>query len=128
MTGDQYSQNVEIRAGSGQRVEYAVRMPGQGDTEGAGELWLPLDSKFPQEDYERLVDASHQGDPVAMEAAIKALETRIRLAAKDIRDKYIEPPFSTDFAILFLPTEGLYAEVVRRPGLMDALQRECRVM
>jgi len=90
-------------------------------------LWLPIDAKFPNEDYERLLDAQGRADVAAAEAAGKALELRIRLEARSIADKYVEPPYTTDFAILFLPTEGLYAEVLRRPGLMQALQREHRI-
>jgi DNA recombination protein RmuC len=120
---DQYEKNVEVRPGSGQRVEFAVKLPGG---EG-GPLWLPIDAKFPTEDYERLVDASERGDPAAMEIAAKGVETRIRQSANDISSKYIHPPYSTDFALLFLPTEGLYAEVIRRPGLADSLQRDLRV-
>ena len=90
-------------------------------------LWLPIDAKFPNEDYERLLDAQANADVFGAEVAAKALETRIRFEAKSIADKYIEPPYTTDFAILFLPTEGLYAEVLRRPGLMEALQREHRI-
>ena len=120
---DQYAKNVEVRPGSGQRVEFAVKLPGG---EG-GPLWLPIDAKFPTEDYERLVDASERGDLEAIEIAAKGVETRIRQSANDISTKYIHPPYSTDFAILFLPTEGLYAEVIRRPGLADSLQRDLRV-
>jgi len=90
-------------------------------------LWLPIDAKFPNEDYERLLDAQGRADGLAAEAAARGLEQRIRLEAKSISEKYLEPPYTTDFAILFLPTEGLYAEVLRRPGLMEALQRDCRV-
>jgi DNA recombination protein RmuC len=120
---DQYDKNVEVRPASNQRVEFAIKLPGG---EG-GPLWLPIDAKFPTEDYERLVDASERGDPESMEIAAKAIETRIRQSASDISAKYIHPPYSTDFAILFLPTEGLYAEIIRRPGLADSLQRDCRV-
>jgi DNA recombination protein RmuC len=90
-------------------------------------LWLPIDAKFPNEDYERLLDAQGRADAVAAEAAGKALELRIRLEAKSLNEKYVQPPHTTDFAILFLPTEGLYAEVLRRPGLMESLQRQHRV-
>lgn len=124
MAPDQYEKNVEVRPGSNQRVEFSIRLPGG---EG-GPLWLPIDAKFPTEDYERLVDASEQGDVEALDLAGKALETRIRQAANEIATKYISPPFSTDFAILLLPTEGLYAEVIRRPGLSDYLQRENRIL
>lgn len=124
MAPDQYEKNVEVRPGSNQRVEFSIRLPGG---EG-GPLWLPIDAKFPTEDYERLIDASEQGDAEAVDLAGKALETRIRQAANEIATKYIHPPFSTDFGILFLPTEGLYAEVIRRPGLSDYLQRENRIL
>ena len=106
-------------------VDFAIRLPGRGD-DGAP-LWLPIDAKFPTEDYERLLDAQQRADAGAAEAAGKALEARIRLEARSIADKYVEPPHTTDFAILFLPSEGLYAEVLRRPGLMEALQRELRI-
>jgi DNA recombination protein RmuC len=125
LTAEQYDRNVEIRPGSGQRVEFAVRLPG-GDSDGP--LWLPIDAKFPTEDYERLVDAAGRADPAATDAASKAVEARVRQAARDIHAKYVAPPHSTDFALMFLPTEGLYAETVRRAGLVDALQRDCRVV
>jgi DNA recombination protein RmuC len=123
---DQFERNVEIRPGSGQRVEFAIRLPG--NDEESGPLWIPVDAKFPTEDYERLIDASERGDLAHVEAASKALEMRIRSAAKDICEKYVQPPRSTDFGVLFLPTEGLFAEVIRRPGLIDALQRDCRIV
>lgn len=122
---DQYAAQVATRPGSKNVVDFAIRLPGRSDS---GEpLWLPIDAKFPNEDYERLLDAQGRADVVAAELAGRALEQRIRLEAKSISDKYLEPPYTTDFAILFLPTEGLYAEVLRRPGLMEALQRDCRV-
>ncbi len=124
LTPDQYATNVATRPGSRDVVEFAIRLPGK---EGDEQVWLPIDSKFPIEDYERIVAAQDLADAAAMEEASKALEVRIKLEAKSIRDKYIEPPHTTDFGILFLPTEGLYAEVLRRPGLSDWLQRECRV-
>jgi DNA recombination protein RmuC len=111
--------------GSNARVEFAIRMPGRRD-DGAP-LWLPIDAKFPREDYERLLDAQERADKVEAEAAGRALEMRLRLEAKTIREKYVAPPHTTEFAILFVPTEGLYAEALRRPGLMEALQREYRV-
>jgi len=122
---DQYAAQVATRPGSKNVVDFAIKLPGRSD-DGAA-LWLPIDAKFPNEDYERLLDAQQRADGAAAELAAKALEARIRLEAKSIADKYIEPPHTTDFAILFLPTEGLYAEVLRRPGLMEALQREHRV-
>ncbi|HEX4325697.1 MAG TPA: DNA recombination protein RmuC [Burkholderiales bacterium] len=128
LTAEQYATNVATRPGSADRVEFAIRLPGrEADSLVASQVWLPIDSKFPIEDYERIVAAHDLADLVAMEEASKALEARIKLEGKAIRDKYVEPPHTTDFAILFLPTEGLYAEVLRRPGLADWLQRECRV-
>ena len=131
-TPEQYATNVATVPGSSERVEFAIRLPGQGGGTGrAGDtppLWLPIDAKFPREDYERLLDASDRADLAAMEAAAKAIETRLRLEARSIRDKYLAPPHTTDFGILFLPTEGLYAEALRRPGLAEALQREHKVM
>ena len=124
LTPDQYATNVATVPKSSERVEFAIRLPGR---ENEGQVWLPIDSKFPIEDYERIMAAHDVSDVGALEEATKALENRIKLEAKTIRDKYIEPPHTTDFAILFLPTEGLYAEVLRRPGLSDWLQRECRV-
>jgi DNA recombination protein RmuC len=124
MAPDQFGRNVEIVPGSNQRVEYAIRLPGDGNTP----VWLPLDSKFPSEDYERLEDARQRGDIEAVEIAARSIETAIRLAARDIANKYIHSPHSTDFAVLFLPTEGLFAEVIRRPGLTDALQRDHHIM
>lgn len=126
MTPDQLLANAEIKPGSGQRVEFAIKLPGRGDQD-VGVL-LPIDAKFPQEDYDRLVDASEQGDKEAVEMASRAIEGRIRASAREIHEKYIHPPFSTDFGILFLPTEGLFAEVIRRPGLAETIQRESRVV
>ncbi len=123
-TPEQYGVNVETVPGSGARVEYALRLPGDGQ----GPLWLPIDAKFPREDYERLLEAQDSADKVAADAAARALEARLRDEAKTIRAKYVASPHTTDFAILFLPTEGLYAEALRRPGLLEALQREQRVM
>jgi DNA recombination protein RmuC len=114
MAPDQYERNVEIKPGTNQQVEYAIKLPGAGDVDGY--IWLPIDAKFPTEDYERLVDASERGDLEAVEVASKALEMRIRNAAKDICERYVRPPHSTDFAILFLPTEGLFAEINQAPG------------
>jgi DNA recombination protein RmuC len=126
LTPEQYATNVATVPGSAERVEFAIRLPGQ-RSDGAP-LWLPIDAKFPREDYERLLDAQERADPVAAEAAAKAIENRLRLEARTIRDKYVAAPHTTDFAILFVPTEGLYAEALRRPGLMEALQREYKVM
>ncbi|MEY4345522.1 MAG: hypothetical protein RL032_1354 [Pseudomonadota bacterium] len=122
---DQYAVQIATRPGSKNVVDFAIKLPGKSD-DGAP-LWLPIDAKFPNEDYERLLDAQGRADVAAAEAAGKALELRIRLEAKSISEKYVEPPHTTDFAILFLPTEGLYAEVLRRPGLMEGLQREHRI-
>jgi DNA recombination protein RmuC len=123
---EQYAVNVETVPGSGARVEFALRLPGRRD-DGAP-LWLPIDAKFPREDYERLVDAQERADAPAADAAAKAIEGRLRAEARAIREKYVAPPHTTDFGILFVPTEGLYAEALRRPGLLEALQREHKVM
>ena len=124
MTPEQYSLNVEVRPSSGQRVEFAIKLPGDSDTP----LWLPLDSKMPLGDYERLMAAADLGDALAVDASGKGLERTILSFAKDISSKYVCPPHTTDFGVMFLPSEGLFAEVVRRPGLVDKLQRECRVI
>jgi len=126
-TPEQYAVNVETVPGSGARVEFAIRLPGRG-APGSAPLWLPLDAKFPREDYERLLEAQDRADVAAVEAAGKAIEQRLRVEARTIAEKYLAPPHTADFAILFLPTEGLYAEALRRPGLFEALQREHRVM
>jgi len=125
LTAEQFSANGICKEGSAERVDYVIRLPGKG--EGEGEVLLPIDAKFPQEDYERLMDAADRADVDGIEVASKALELRVKSFAKDIRAKYINPPRTTDFAILFLPTEGLYAEVLRRPGLTDQLQQDYRV-
>jgi len=125
-TPEQYATNVVTVPGRGERVEFAISLPGQ--RSGGAPLWLPIDAKFPREDYERLLDAHERADAPAAEAAAKAIENRFRQEAKSIREKYIAPPHTTDFAILFVPTEGLYAEALRRPGLLEALQREHKVM
>jgi DNA recombination protein RmuC len=121
----QYQANVQTREGSGERVEFAIRLPGGG--EGDEVVLLPIDAKFPLEDYQRLVEAAERADAVAVEAAGRQLEVRVRACAQDISSKYLNPPRTTDFGVLYLPTEGLYAEVARRPGLLEALQREQRV-
>jgi DNA recombination protein RmuC len=121
---DQYGRNVEILPGSNQRVEFAIRLPGDEERP----VWLPVDVKFPTADYERLALAADRGDQQEVELAARAVELRIREAAREICTKYIQPPHSTDFAVMYLPTEGLFAEVVRRPGLVDTLQRECHIM
>ena len=125
LTADQYARQVETKPRSNQRVDFAVRFPGRGD-DGAP-VWLPIDAKFPRDDYERLIDAHERADAVAVELAGKALEARIRSEARSIADNYLAAPHTTDFAVLFLPVESLYAEVLRRPGLMDAVQRQHRV-
>ena len=125
LSPEQYAAQVATRPDLRHAVDFAIRLPGR--AEDGQPVWLPIDAKFPNEDYERLLDAQQRADAFAAEAAAKALETRIRLEARGIREKYVEPPHTTDFAILFLPTEGLYAEVLRRPGLVEALQREHRV-
>jgi len=124
-TPEQYAVNVATVPGSRERVEFAIRLPGRGD-DGAP-MWLPLDAKFPREDYERLLDAQERADREGAEAAARALEQRIRDEARTISAKYLAPPHTTDFGVLFVPTEGLYAELLRRPGLVEALQREHRV-
>jgi DNA recombination protein RmuC len=127
LTPDQYDVNVATKKGSSERVEFAVRLPGQGKDE-TKVVWMPIDSKFPQEDYQRLLDAQEAADKQLAEKSIKALEARIKAEAGLIREKYIDPPHTTDFGIMFLPVEGLYAEVLRRPGLCDFLQREHRIV
>ncbi len=122
---EQYAAQIATIPGSKNVVDYAVRLPGKSDD--GVPLWLPIDAKFPNEDYERLLDAQERADVLGVEVAGKALEQRIKLEAKSMAEKYVQPPYTTDFAILFLPSEGLYAEVLRRPGLMDALQRDYRV-
>ena len=128
LTAEQYEKNVITRPGSNERVEFAIRLPG-GEMGGNDKkpVWLPIDAKFPMEDYQRLIEAQERAEPVAVELAAKALEQRLRLEAKTIREKYVEPPATTDFAILYLPTEGLYAEALRRSGLADSLQRDYRI-
>ena len=123
---EQYEANVATKHDSNDRVEFAVKLPGREEMEGST-VWMPIDAKFPREDYERLVEASERADVDGVAEASKQLENRIKAQAKSIRDKYVDPPHTTDFAILFLPIEGLYAEVLRRPGLADALQRDYRV-
>ena len=128
MTAEQFEKNVMTRPGSGERVEFAIRLPGKASANGdVPPVWLPIDAKFPVEDYQRLVDAQERAEVAAIEQAAKALEMRLRDEARKIRDKYVEPPHTTDFALLYLPTEGLYAEALRRPGLAEALQRDYRI-
>ena len=125
-TTEQYGRNVATVPGSNERVEFAIRLPGRDD--GSGVVWLPIDAKFPREDYERLLDAQERADKDAVEISARAIENRLKYEARSIRDKYIAAPHTTDFGILFVPTEGLYAEALRRPGLVDVLQREYKVM
>ncbi|WP_323118580.1 DNA recombination protein RmuC [Burkholderia alba] len=130
LTPDQYAKNVATVPKSSERVEFAIRLPGRQDASGPADtqpVWLPIDAKFPREDYERLIDAQERADAAAVDEAARALEARIRTEARSIAEKYVAPPHTTDFALLFLPTEGLYAEIVRRPGLTDLLQRDYRV-
>lgn len=123
-TQDQYEKNVVTKPGSGHRVEFAIKLPGADD----GPVWLPIDAKFPTTDYENIIKAQEAADSEGIKEAGKALETRIKLEAKKINEKYIYPPDTIDFAIMFLPTEGLFAEVIRRPGLFDILRRDSRVI
>lgn len=125
LTPEQFARNVRTRDGGGEMVEYAIKLPG--DQNGAP-VWLPIDAKFPTEDYQRLIAAQEAADLVATEEAMKNLETQLRKSAKDICAKYINPPRTTDFALMFLPTEGLYAEAIRRVGLVEQVQRDCRVV
>ncbi|MGV3572061.1 MAG: DNA recombination protein RmuC [Ramlibacter sp.] len=125
LTPEQYGKQVETRPRSNQRVDFAVRFPGR-SADGTP-VWLPIDAKFPREDYERLLDAHERADAAGVDSAGRALEVRIREEAKSICESYLAPPHTTDFAILFLPIESLYAEVLRRPGLMDKIQRDYRV-
>ena len=126
LTAEQYARGVRLRPDGAEMVDFAIRLPGRGAHDAP--LWLPIDAKFPREDYERLLDAQEQGDPELVRSTGAQLEKAIRTQARSISDKYVVPPHSTDFAVMFLPTEGLYAEVIRRPGLTDALQREHRVV
>src|SRR5438552_646674 len=125
LTPGQYDKNVATRPGSNERVEFAIRLPGK-DADGVPCL-LPIDAKFPLADYQQLIDAQERADPVAVELFAKALERRIKDQAADIHAKYVAPPYTTDFALLYLPVEGLYAEVLRRPGLTETIQRDYRV-
>ncbi|MDR3100134.1 MAG: DNA recombination protein RmuC [Paraburkholderia sp.] len=134
LTPEQFAKNVATVPGSSERVEFAIRLPGRGVPGGAAAsasdsapVWLPVDAKFPREDYERLIDAQERADAAGIEEAGRALEARVRAEARTIAEKYVAPPHTTDFALLFLPTEGLYAEILRRPGLTDVLQRDYRV-
>jgi DNA recombination protein RmuC len=126
LTPDQYAANVAVKEG-GERVEFAIKLPGRGE-DGEEVVWLPIDAKFPVEDYQRLMDAEEKADAESVEGAAKQLEARIKQCAGEICGKYLNPPKTTDFGILFLPTEGLFAEVIRRTGLVEFVQRECRVV
>jgi DNA recombination protein RmuC len=125
LTADQFSRNVQTRDETAERVDFAIRLPGD---ENGAPVWLPIDSKFPTEDYQRLLAAQDRGDGDQIEAAMRGLETQLKKNAKDICSKYINPPRTTDFALMFLPTEGLYAEAIRRIGLVEQVQRDCRVV
>ncbi|PYK70416.1 MAG: DNA recombination protein RmuC [Verrucomicrobia bacterium] len=125
LTSEQFDRNVQTRDESGERVDYAIKLPGEGN--GAA-VWLPIDAKFPMEDYQRLITAQESGNSVLTDGAMKDLEAQLRKSAKDICAKYINPPKTTDFALMFLPTEGLYAEAIRRVGLVEQVQRDCRVV
>ena len=124
LTTEQYQRQAVVKPGSTQRVDFAIRLPGRAEGE---EVLLPIDAKFPREDLDRLLEAQERADVAGIDAAGKALENRLKSQAKSIADNYLEPPHTTDFAILFLPTENLYAEALRRPGLMEGLQRDHRV-
>jgi DNA recombination protein RmuC len=124
LTPEQFAKNMKTRDDTDERVEFVIKLPGD---ENGAPVWLPIDAKFPMEHYERLTTAQENGDPTAVEAAIKTLETQLKRCAKDICEKYINPPKTTDFALLFLPSEGLYAEAIRRVGLVQNVQRDCRV-
>ncbi len=125
LTSDQFARNVRTRDDTGENVDFAIKLPGD---ENGAPVWLPIDAKFPTEDYQRLVAAQDKGDVDLIEGAMKGLETQLRKNAKDICAKYINPPRTTDFALMFLPTEGLYAEAIRRVGLAEQVQRDCRVV
>ena len=125
LVAEQYASNVATVPGSSERVEFAIRLPGQGEDT---PVWLPIDAKFPREDYERLLLAQEQADAPGAEAAGRQLEARLKLEARTIKEKYLSPPHTTDFGLMFLPVEGLYAEALRRPGLVDELQRAHRVV
>src|ERR1700745_2649969 len=124
LTPEQFAKNTKMRDVTDERVEFAIKLPGD---ENGAPVWLPIDAKFPMEHYDRLAAAQEKGDPAAVETAIKTLEAQLKRCAKDICEKYINPPRTTDFALLFLPSEGLYAEAIRRVGLVQNVQRDCRV-
>jgi DNA recombination protein RmuC len=124
LTPEQFAKNIKMREDTDERVEFAIKLPGD---ENGAPVWLPVDAKFPMEHYDRLAAAQEKGDAAAVESAIKTLETQLKRCAKDICEKYINPPKTTDFALLFLPSEGLYSEAIRRVGLVQNVQRDCRV-
>jgi len=124
LSPEQFAKNIKMRDDTDERVEFAIKLPGD---ENGAPVWLPIDAKFPMEHYDRLAAAQEKGDPAAVETATKTLETQLKRCAKDICEKYISPPKTTDFALLFLPSEGLYAEAIRRVGLVQNVQRDCRV-
>lgn len=124
-TVEQYESNVVVVPSTSNRVDFAIRLPGR---EGEKSVWLPIDAKFPREDYDNLLEAQQRADVTAVETYAKAIESRLKLEAKGIQTKYVSPPDTTDFAILFVPTEGLYAEALRRPGLVESMQRDFKVM
>ncbi len=128
LTPEQFERNVQTKENSAEAVEFAIRLPGRGEGDCSEVVWLPIDAKFPIEDYQRLVEAQDNSDPAAAEQAGKMLSATIKNCAKTICEKYLNPPATTDFGIMFLPTEGLYAEVIRRTWLVESLQRECRVI
>src|SRR5713101_4810398 len=125
LTPEQFAKNMKTRDDTDERVEFAIKLPGD---ENGAPVWLPIDAKFPMEHYERLATAQEKGDVVGIDDAMKSLETQLKKSAKDICQKYINPPRTTDFALMFLPTEGLYAEAIRRVGLVEQVQRDCRVI
>jgi DNA recombination protein RmuC len=125
LTADQFARNVQTRSDSGERVDFAIKLPGD---ENGAPVWLPIDAKFPTEDYQRLLAAQDKGDLDLIDGAMRGLETQLKKSAKDICGKYINPPRTTDFALMYLPTEGLYAEAIRRVGLVEQVQRDCRVI
>src|SRR5215467_12364940 len=128
LTPEQFAKNMKLRDDTDERVEFAIKLPGDANPDGSRSgVWLPIDAKFPMEHYDRVTSAQEKGDPSAVETAIKSLETQLKRCAKDICEKYINPPKTTDFALMFLPSEGLYAEAIRRIGLVQNVQRDCRV-
>jgi DNA recombination protein RmuC len=128
LTPEQFAKNMKLRDDTDERVEFAIKLPGDENPDGSRSgVWLPIDAKFPMEHYDRVTSAQEKGDPSAVQVAIKTLETQLKRCAKDICEKYINPPRTTDFALMFLPSEGLYAEAIRRVGLVQNVQRDCRV-